>query len=84
LNSHGSPWAVRWFPVAEAKLYRSAKASSETLRVLAATEGGDKDVKNGVLQRKKQTSNPDLTVHLLTIGFVGILGVAIGRYSHQQ
>jgi hypothetical protein len=76
---------VRWFPVAEAKLYRSAKASSETLRILASTEeGGDKDVKNGILQRKNQISDPDLTIHLLTIGFVGMLGVAIGRYSHQQ
>lgn len=76
---------MRWFPVAEAKIYRSAKASSETLRILAATEGGsDKDVKNGVLQRKKEISDPDLAVHLITIGFVGILGLAIGRYSHQQ
>ena len=84
LNSQGSPWAVRWFPVAEAKIYRSAKASSETLRLLAANqESIDKDGKN-ILQRKNQMSDPDLTIHLLTIGFVGFLGVAIGRYSHQQ
>ena len=31
-----------------------------------------------------QKADPDLSVHVLTIGFVGLLGLAIGRYSHLQ
>jgi hypothetical protein len=75
---------VRWFPVPEARLYRSAKVSYETLKMLSeASASNDNDPNDRVLQ-KKGHSDSDATVHVLTVGFVALLGIAIGRLSHQQ
>lgn len=86
LNSQGSPWAVRWFPVAEARLYNSAKLSSASLHTLHSSMKELSNGANGVVTKKNGSGQheSDMTIHMITVGFVGLLGLAIGRYSHQQ
>jgi hypothetical protein len=89
LNSQGSPWAVRWFPVAEAKLYTSAKLSADDLIVdldkIQPNFLEDLDSPKAITRSNIHTSrDPDLAIHFATIGFVGLLGIVIGRLSHQQ
>lgn len=84
LNSHGSPWAVRWFPVAEAKLYRAARVSNDTLNFIS--KFNQKDVSNSSIVKttKVNHKDSDFAIHMTTVAFVGLLGLAIGRFSHQQ
>lgn len=89
MNANGSPWAVRWFPVAEARLYTAARLSTDTLNFLNQIQQAKNLNENTnsaitIVKKQQQKGDPDLAVHLATIGFVGLLGLAIGRLSHQQ
>jgi|Transcript_17947 hypothetical protein len=89
LNSQGSPWAIRWFPVAEAKLYTSAKLSVDDLIVdldkVQPKLLEDLDSSKAITRSNIHTSlDPNITIQFATIGFVGILGIVIGRLSAQQ
>ena len=87
LNSHGSPWAVRWFPVAEAKLYRAARVSNDTLNFISnfsQIDNSKDSSKNAIVKTTKSNhKDGDFAIHMTTVAFVGLLGLAIGRYSQQ-
>lgn len=68
----------------ETRLYRSAKVSYETLKMLAEGSTTDDNDPNDRVLQKKGNPDSDATVHVLTVGFVALLGIAIGRFSHQQ
>jgi hypothetical protein len=89
LNSQGSPWAIRWFPVAEAKLYTSARLSVDDLVVdldkVQPKLLEDLKSSKAITRSNIHTSlDPDIAIQFATIGFVGILGIVIGRLSAQQ
>lgn len=56
LNNRGSPWAVRWFPVAEWRVYTPAKASSSALNLLALAESDSNAHRENRLTKTTTTS----------------------------
>ena len=58
--------------------------SFETLKMLAESSSTNDNDPNDRALQKRGNSDSDATVHVLTVGFVALLGIAIGRLSHQQ
>lgn len=86
LNSHGSPWAVRWFPVAEAKLYRAARVSNDTLNFISnfsQIDNSKDSSKNAIVKTTKSNhKDGDFAIHMTTV-FVCRITLVIGKFESQ-
>lgn len=84
LNSRGSPWAIRWFPVAETRLYIPSQASPNSVDEL---ERLDQECSQRQAALKKRNvfeilaeESEDLTMPMLLVGMAGVCGILVGRY----
>ena len=69
--------------MAEARLYTTARVSSDKLDRLQNKSSLKPENSEKAVTKRVVSRDSDMAIHMATVGFVGLLGLAIGRYSHQ-